>query len=54
MAQVIDQEMRQILRRLISEPRDIIVDQQQKLEALAESLLEHETIERPEFEALMA
>jgi ATP-dependent Zn protease len=34
-------------------PSMIIVEQQRKLEALAESLLEYETIERPKFEALM-
>ena len=54
MAQVIDQEMSQILEGAYQRATDILVSQRQKLELLAESLLECETIERPEFEALMA
>ena len=54
MAQVIDQEMSQILEGAYQRATDILVTQRQKLELLAESLLECETIERPEFEALMA
>jgi len=54
MAQVIDQEMSQILEGAYQRATDILVTQRQKLELLAESLLERETIERPEFEALMA
>jgi cell division protease FtsH len=54
MAQLIDQEMRHILEDAYQRATDILTTQQQKLEALAEALLECETIERPEFEALMA
>ena len=54
MAQAIDQEIRQILDTAYQRARNIIVAQQRKLEALAGALLEYETIERPQFEALMA
>jgi cell division protease FtsH len=54
MAQAIDQEIRQILDTAYQRAKTIIVAQQRKLEALAGALLEYETIERPQFEALMA
>ncbi|NJN95444.1 MAG: ATP-dependent zinc metalloprotease FtsH [Anaerolineales bacterium] len=54
MAQVIDQEIRQILETAYQRAKDIVLDQQRKLEALAGALLEYETVERPAFEALMA
>jgi cell division protease FtsH len=54
MAQTIDHEMRQILDTAYQRAKEIIMAQQRKLEALAEALLEHETVERPAFEALMA
>jgi cell division protease FtsH len=54
MAQAIDQEIRQILDTAYQRAKNIVLEQQRKLEALAESLLEYETIERPKFEALMA
>jgi cell division protease FtsH len=54
MAQVIDQEIRQILESAYQRAKDIVVNQQRKLEALAGALLEHETVERPTFEMLMA
>ncbi|MFN8456781.1 MAG: hypothetical protein U0401_19295 [Anaerolineae bacterium] len=54
MAQTIDQEIRHILDTGYQRAKDIVVTQQRKLEALAEALLEHETVERPAFEALMA
>lgn len=54
MAQAIDQEIRQILDTVYQRARNIIVEQQRKLEALAQSLLEDETIERSQFVALMA
>jgi cell division protease FtsH len=54
MAQAIDQEIRQILDGAYQRAKRIIVERQGKLEALAASLLEFETIERPRFEALMA
>jgi cell division protease FtsH len=53
MAQAIDLEIRQILDTAYERARNIIVAQQRKLEALAGALLEYETIERPQFEALM-
>ena len=54
MAQGIDQEIRQILDAAYGRAKGIITAQRRKLAALADALLEHETIERPEFEALMA
>ncbi len=54
MAQTIDYEMRHILDTAYQRAQEIIVSRQRKLEALAEALLEYETIERPAFEALMA
>ncbi len=54
MAQTIDQEIRHILDTAYQRAKDIVVTQQRKLEALAEALLEHETVERLAFEALMA
>ena len=54
MAQVIDQEIRQILDTAYQRAKDIVIEQRRKLEALADSLLEYETVERPKFEALMA
>jgi cell division protease FtsH len=53
-AQVIDQEMRHILETAYQRAKDIVNQQRRKLESLAESLLEVETVERPAFEALMA
>jgi cell division protease FtsH len=54
MAQAIDHEIRHILDRAYQGAKDIVVAQRCKLEALAESLIEYETIERPQFEALMS
>jgi cell division protease FtsH len=54
MAQVIDQEIRHILDTAYQRAKDIVLTQQRKLEALAGALLEHETVERPTFEMLMA
>jgi cell division protease FtsH len=53
MAQIIDQEMRQILDTAYQRAKGIIMAQRRKLEALAEALLEYETVERPQFEVLM-
>ncbi len=53
MAQAIDHEIRSILDTAYQRAKDIVVAQRGKLEALAVSLLEYETIERPQFEALM-
>ncbi len=54
MAQVIDQEIQQILDTAYQRAREIIRTHRHRLEKLAASLLEHETVERPAFEALMA
>ncbi|MBE7550243.1 MAG: ATP-dependent zinc metalloprotease FtsH [Anaerolineales bacterium] len=53
-AQAIDQEMGQILDAAYQRAREIILARRHHLEKLAASLLEHETIERPAFEAIMA
>jgi cell division protease FtsH len=53
-ARAIDQEMRRILDAAYQRAKGIIQQQQQKLEALARTLLEVETVERAQFEALMA
>ena len=53
-AHSIDQEIRQILDTAYQRAKKIITDQERALKALADALLEHETIERPQFEALMA
>ena len=52
-AQAIDQEIRQILDTAYQRAKAIILRQKHHLEALANALLEHETIDRPQFEALM-
>lgn len=54
MAQAIDHEIRHILETAYQRAKDIVLEQERKLEALAGALLEYETIERPAFEALMA
>lgn len=53
-AQAIDQEIRQILDQAYQRATTIILEKQRKLEELAQALLEYETIERPQFETLMA
>jgi cell division protease FtsH len=53
-AQAIDQEMRHILDSAYHRAKGIIQQRQPKLEALARTLLEVETVERAQFEALMA
>ncbi|GAB4532601.1 MAG: ATP-dependent zinc metalloprotease FtsH [Anaerolineae bacterium] len=54
MAQAIDQEIRRITEMAYQRARNILSAQRHKLEALASKLLEVETVERAEFEALMA
>jgi cell division protease FtsH len=54
MAQHIDGEIREILDRAYRQAKAILVEQEDKLVALAEALLEVETVERTQFEALMA
>jgi cell division protease FtsH len=53
-AQTIDQEMRQILETAYQRAKKIVTEQKKAMEALANALLEQETVERPQFEALMA
>jgi cell division protease FtsH len=54
MAQRIDEEIRGILDAAYQQAMDIVSEQRDKLVALAEKLLEVETLDRNEFEALMA
>ncbi|MBE7472568.1 MAG: cell division protein FtsH [Anaerolineae bacterium] len=54
MAQAIDHEIRHILETAYQRAKDIVLEQERKLEALAGALLEYETVERSAFEALMA
>ncbi len=54
MAQAIDQEIRHITETAYQRARDILTRQRDKLEALAKTLLDVETVERAEFEAMMA
>ena len=54
MAQAIDQEIRHITETAYQRARDILTRQRDKLEALAKTLLDIETVERSEFEAMMA
>ncbi|MCB0192395.1 MAG: ATP-dependent zinc metalloprotease FtsH [Anaerolineae bacterium] len=53
-AQAIDQEMDTIIHAAYRQAKDILTEQRSKLDALAEALLEEETINRPQFEQLMA
>jgi cell division protease FtsH len=53
-AQKIDQEVRRIIDEAYSRARAILITYRQKLETIAERLIEIETIERTEFEALAA
>jgi cell division protease FtsH len=52
-AQQIDREIHHILQTAHQKAKDILCKQQDKLEALAEALLEYETIDRSQFEDLM-
>jgi len=54
MAQAIDQEIRHITETAYRRAKATLLKQRDKLEALAVKLLDVETVERPEFEALMA
>jgi cell division protease FtsH len=54
MARAIDQEIHHILDTAYQRAKNIIGKQQRKLEALARALLDVETVERSQFEALMA
>jgi cell division protease FtsH len=54
LAQSIDQEIHQILDAAYQRARDILAAQQDRLETLAKTLLDVETVDRGAFEALMA
>ena len=54
MARRIDQEIFQILESAYQRARTLIVQHKDRLEKLARTLLDIETVERPQFEALMA
>ncbi len=53
-AEEIDQEVRRIIDQAHTRARAILITYRQKLEAVAQRLMEIETIERQEFEALVA
>lgn len=53
MAQTIDQEIHQILDTAYRRAKELLTRQNRCLDVLAQALLERETIDRPEFEALM-
>jgi cell division protease FtsH len=53
MAQRIDEEIRQILDVAYQQATEIVIENRDKLEALAEKLLDVETVNRTEFVALM-
>ncbi len=53
-AQEIDREIRRILDTAYQRAKDIVNERKHKLEELAKALLDHETIERTEFEMMMA
>ena len=54
MSQRIDQEISQILDAAYQRANSIIIQKKDKLERLAKTLLDIETVERPQFEGLMA
>ncbi len=54
MAESIDQEIRLILDASYKKAKEILKTQQEKLENLAVTLLDIETVERPQFETMMA
>ena len=53
-ARLIDREVRKIMGTALKRARDIIAKRRAKLESIAKRLMEKETIEREEFEVLMA
>jgi cell division protease FtsH len=53
-AQEIDQEVRKIIDEAYGRAKAILITYRQKLDTIAERLMEIETIERSEFEALTA
>jgi cell division protease FtsH len=53
-AREIDDEIRRIVEEAHQTARQVLTDRREKLDSLSNLLLEHETIEREEFEALLA
>jgi cell division protease FtsH len=53
-AEEIDGEVRRIIEEAYTQAKGILVTYRQKLDAIAQRLIEIETIDRPEFEALAA
>jgi cell division protease FtsH len=53
-AQVIDEEVERLVRRAHDRARRVLTDNLDKLNAVAKRLIEVETIDRTEFEALVA
>jgi cell division protease FtsH len=53
-AEEIDQEVRRIIDEAYERARNILISYRDRLEAIAHRLIEVETVERPEFEALAA
>jgi cell division protease FtsH len=52
-AMAIDKELRAIIEMCYTRAKEILTDNREKVEAIVKVLLERETLERPEFEALM-
>ena len=52
-AQAIDEEIRAIIDRNYARARELVEQHRDKMVRVAEALLEHETLDRPQFEALM-
>ena len=53
MAEEIDEEVRRIISEAYGRARKLLGQQREKLELVAETLLEVETLDRQEFEALL-
>ncbi|MBI4132838.1 MAG: ATP-dependent metallopeptidase FtsH/Yme1/Tma family protein [Candidatus Sungbacteria bacterium] len=53
-ARLIDREVRRIINTALARAKNILTERRERLEAVAKRLIEKETIERSEFEALMA
>ncbi|MBI4225365.1 MAG: ATP-dependent zinc metalloprotease FtsH [Candidatus Sungbacteria bacterium] len=52
-ARVIDEEVKHLIDNAYSRAREVITSKRKKLDAIADYLIEHETIERHDFEALV-
>jgi cell division protease FtsH len=53
-AEEIDNEVKRIVSNAYERAKKVLVDNRDKLELVANALLDHETIDRREFEELMA